>query len=75
MKSRYPYILIPVIFVFCMTTFMASMVEARGRPGRRWFLTRWYSSKRWILLAFIKNKSSEPSTTTGNPTGTISCPR
>lgn len=40
MKSRYPFILIAVIFVFCITTFMASMVEARrgggggGRGGR-----------------------------------------
>jgi hypothetical protein len=33
MKSRYPFILIAVIFVFCMTTFMASMVEARGGRG------------------------------------------
>ena len=33
MKSRYPFILIPVIFVFCMTTFMTSMVEARGNRG------------------------------------------
>ena len=34
MKSRYPYILaIAVIFVFCMTTFIASMVEARGGRG------------------------------------------
>ena len=34
MKSRHPFILIAVIFVFCMTTFMDSMVEARrGRGG------------------------------------------
>lgn len=34
MKSRYPYILaIAVIFVFCMTTFMASLAEARGGRG------------------------------------------
>jgi hypothetical protein len=33
MKSRYPFILIPVIFVFCMTTFMTSIVEARGGRG------------------------------------------
>jgi hypothetical protein len=33
MKSRYSFILIPVIFVFCMTTLMTSMVEARGDRG------------------------------------------
>jgi hypothetical protein len=34
MKSRYPYIMaIAVIFIFCMTTFMASLVEARGGRG------------------------------------------
>jgi len=33
MKSRYPFILIAVIFVFCMTTFLASMVEARRGGG------------------------------------------
>jgi hypothetical protein len=32
MNSRYPYMLVvAVIFVFCMTTFMASLAEARGR--------------------------------------------
>jgi len=33
MKSKYPLILIPAIFVFCMTTIMSSVVEARGRGG------------------------------------------
>lgn len=33
MKSRYPLILIAVIFVFCMTTFLASMVDARRGGG------------------------------------------
>lgn len=36
MKSRYPFIIaIAVIFIYCMTTFMASMVEARGGRGGR----------------------------------------
>ena len=33
MKSKYTLILIPAIFVFCMTTIMSSVVEARGRGG------------------------------------------
>jgi hypothetical protein len=33
MKTRYPFIVIAVIFVFCMTTFVDSMVEARGGRG------------------------------------------
>jgi hypothetical protein len=33
MNSRYPLILIAAIFIFCMTTFMASMVEARRGGG------------------------------------------
>ena len=34
MKSRYLYIgALAVIFVFCLTTFMASFVEARGGRG------------------------------------------
>jgi hypothetical protein len=36
MKNRYPFIVaIAVISIFCMTTFMASMVEARGGRGGR----------------------------------------
>jgi hypothetical protein len=33
MKNRNSFILIAVIFVFCITTFMAGMIEARGRGG------------------------------------------
>jgi len=32
-KSKYPFISIAVIFVFCMTTLISSMVDARGRGG------------------------------------------
>jgi hypothetical protein len=33
MKSKYPFILIAAIFVFCLTTIMSSVLEARGRGG------------------------------------------
>lgn len=33
MKSKYPFTLIAVMFVFCMTTIISSVVDARGRGG------------------------------------------